>query len=70
VHTKCQIIYTLDLLWRCCIPTSISDGRNVVDCCKGTAVCEVGSDVLTGYCVLCVDWVLCVVCCVLTGYCV
>jgi hypothetical protein len=37
----------LNILCRRCT-TSMSGGQEVVECCKGTTVCEVNSGVLTG----------------------
>jgi hypothetical protein len=50
MHTKCQIIYTH---WTYCVDAVHQQvywmAERVVDCCKDTTVCEVGSGVLTGY---------------------
>jgi hypothetical protein len=52
MHTKCQIIYTR---WTYYVDAVYQQVQwmavKVVDCCKGSAVCEVSSGVLTGYCV-------------------
>jgi hypothetical protein len=52
VHTKCRIIYTH---WIYCADAIYQQvyrmAEKVVSCCRGTTVCEVGSGVLTGYCV-------------------
>jgi hypothetical protein len=50
VHTKCQIIYTRWTYYVDAIYQHVYRmAGKVVDCCKGTTVCEVGSGVLTEY---------------------
>jgi hypothetical protein len=50
VHTKCQIIYTHWAYYVDAVYQQVYRmAEKVVDCCKGTTVCEVGSGLLTGY---------------------
>jgi hypothetical protein len=53
-YTQCQIIYAHWTYYADAVYQQVYRmAEKVVDCCKGTTVCEVGSGVLTGYYVHC-----------------
>jgi hypothetical protein len=54
VHAMCQVVYTYWTYYVDAVYQKVYRmAEKVVECCKGTMVCKVGSGVLTGHCVVC-----------------